>query len=665
MRAPSVGLNVGRFAQELRGLQVEEQKLEAELAGVQSRRAALEEEQMQNLFQNNSGVDISPTLKQRLTVALDALKRKALEDGLTVDEAATKVAVLFLPNQGEDIATLVPKTELRSFLADYEKYAAEITDRGPLDKPLVEEKLILSCMKDLPHGAMRVLFISAELCGTLQVHTSHVAEIKRDAEGKEVISDLKHHPEASNKRLTSWPFNVGAAPGYSGDEKVADVTDELVRMLKPYPKKMAREILEKVHNEDLVLKDMRDKLLADEAAQAEDVARFDSLIPEFRARWDVVTRRSLKVPLPPSTNTAVNVEALLMAAAYVFEPLNEFQQFAGVGDKQRLSQHVADLVGVFSYKNPAVKKLLEKTAGCLKGMPYSSHLQDFGVMWMHAGFPKLEVGHKLAASLAMTDVPDDIEVMSPWKAWSLIVPPGLFGEKPGEETYARIWCINADPAFFIMSTGDILGPFDRKTFLQMFEGADKEVTAIGKALDSLIRGACLALANPNEYKRQSLKEKAAGGAKKAQRDGDPDFTVSRFMLSAPVMVDARPHLLDYIAGKKRKTGGGGGTPTVQFFVRGHWRNQAYGPRMTLRKQMRIEGYWKGPEHGNVLLRNYKVKETMEHIADAWPMHPGHPEFGSLPKVEDDGIDSGAKGEGAEQHSDPGTVQGDSSPVSSG
>lgn len=224
---------------------------------------------------------------------------------------------------------------------------------------------------------------------------------------------------------------------------------------------------------------------------------------------------------------------------------------------------------------------------------------------MYSGFPKLEVGHKLAASLAMTDVPDDIEVLAPWKAWSLIVPPGLFGEGTDEETYARIWCMGAEPHFFLMNSGEIYGPFNRETFTGLTKTADKDVHAITKAVDSLIRGACLALSNPEEYKRTPLKERGASSGKKPQRDGDPDFTASRFMLSAPVQIDARPHLLDYISGKKRKAGG---APTVQFFVRGHWRNQAHGPRMSLRKQMRIEGYWKGPEHGAIKLGNYKVKD---------------------------------------------------------
>lgn len=612
---------------ELKRLQLEEKQIEADLIEVRAQRAALEKEKMAQ-FSNVSGVELSPELKLRLIRALDELKARALRDGLTKDEASSKVAVLFMPDEGDDLATLVPKPELRSFLAEYEQYSN-------MKERLVEEKLIVRCLEDLPHGALRVLFISRELCGTLQVHTSHVLDIKAPGEEAERATLERAFTEETGKPTRSWPFMVGAAPGYSGDETVADVTNKLMDTLKGYPKKVAREILEKVHNEDLVLKDMRDKILADEKAQEEDLARFDALVPEFKGKWDVVMRRALKVPIPPSSTSAVNVEALMMAAAYVFEPLNYFEQFGEHSNNPRVIKTIVDFIGIFSYKSPAVRKLLERTSGVLKGKPYSSHIQDFGVMWMHAGFPKLEIGHKLAASLCMTDVPDDIEVLAPWKAWSLIVPPGLFNEQPGEETYARIWCVGAEPRFFIMSTGEIVGPFTRATFFEAHKGGDSDVHAIMHALDSLIRGACLSLSNPDDYKRTPLKEKAAG-VKKPQRDGDPDFTASRFMLSAPVMVDARPHLLDYINGKKHK--GGGGAPKVQFFVRGHWRNQAHGPRMSLRKQMRIEGYWKGPEHGNVLLRNYKVKEDGDDIRT---------------KAADDGV-----------HPGTGDVQGDAVPLPS-
>src|SRR6185503_16489460 len=145
-------------------------------------------------------------------------------------------------------------------------------------------------MEDLPDGAMRVLFISPELCGTLQIHASHAVDLKPNDDAEEVLG--KAFSEETGRPIRSWPFMVGAAPGYKGEEKVADVTDQLVKMLKGYSKEEAKKILEKVHNEDLVLSDMRKKLLADEKTREEDLAEFDVLVPEFREKWEVVMRRA-------------------------------------------------------------------------------------------------------------------------------------------------------------------------------------------------------------------------------------------------------------------------------------------------------------------------------------------------------------------------------------
>lgn len=41
-------------------------------------------------------------------------------------------------------------------------------------------------------------------------------------------------------------------------------------------------------------------------------------------------------------------------------------------------------------------------------------------------------------------------------------------------------------------------------------------------------------------------------------------------------------------------------------VRGHWKNQAHGPEMSLRRRILIEPYWKGPDAAEVLNRPYSV-----------------------------------------------------------
>lgn len=49
----------------------------------------------------------------------------------------------------------------------------------------------------------------------------------------------------------------------------------------------------------------------------------------------------------------------------------------------------------------------------------------FLVEWMRSNFTRLSIGHKLAAALALTDVPD-VPLHSPWHAWSLAIPDGFF-----------------------------------------------------------------------------------------------------------------------------------------------------------------------------------------------------------------------------------------------
>lgn len=317
---------------------------------------------------------------------------------------------------------------------------------------------------------------------------------------------------------------------------------------------------------------------------------------KFRVVWEDAVARVKRVVIPPDTSTAGNMETVLMAVSYTFDALIKIGLPA---------ETLARLIGMYARANKVMFQLLERADAGFHGRAYSGQLQEFGMEWMQAGFPKLEVGQKLAATLALTDVPNDIEVVAPWKAWSLIVPPGLFGkgsEKEGE--LARLWCMGTEVRYIVMSKGGFVGEIKEYKLKEIFQ--DSGTIKLWAAINSLVKGACLALSNPDDYKREKLKDQH-GKVSKKRREGEPDFGASRFMLSAPVQIDLRQMLLDEIAGKKRQSGGGG-SPMVQFFVRGHWRNQAHGPGRSLRKQIRIEGFWKGPEEGRVLLRNYKVKE---------------------------------------------------------
>ena len=200
-------------------------------------------------------------------------------------------------------------------------------------------------------------------------------------------------------------------------------------------------------------------------------------------------------------------------------------------------------------------------------------------LWMAASFARLEVGHQLAASLCCTDVPEELDVHAPWSAWSLIVPDGLF-EHWG---VTRVWCHGSEWLCSITKEG---------------RGCPPCGGIIGDMVRSLIRGACLAINEPNEHRKPG-----SSSHKSAQRkSGAPDFEQARFLLAKPVSIDLRAHVAAASSGRAH------GVPTVQFLVRGHWREQVHGPQRALRKRIRIQPFWKGPEDSRVLLRSHTLKD---------------------------------------------------------
>jgi hypothetical protein len=208
--------------------------------------------------------------------------------------------------------------------------------------------------------------------------------------------------------------------------------------------------------------------------------------------------------------------------------------------------------------------------------------------WYEHGFPKVEVGHKLSASLCLTDVPDDLEVKAPWPAWSLVLPDGLLGD------YARVWCLGSE-VHCVLSKGDP----SRSPEVGGTSPIDSEL------LRNLVRGVCLAMSEPKDFEKKS-----SGAASKTKRHiGTPAFDQARYILSAPVTVDLRQQLADVRNAPNSKTGG---PPKVQFLVRGHWRRQACGSSRLDRKVIWIKPFWKGPEHGRILLRNHTVREDDPH-----------------------------------------------------
>lgn len=292
-------------------------------------------------------------------------------------------------------------------------------------------------------------------------------------------------------------------------------------------------------------------------------------------------RVAAEVPCPPLTSVR-NVETAAMGWAHL----------VGSFGKLGVSPELLALVMATRPELYKVASALTALTRILAPESDSDFFVKFTLAWRKCGYAKLEVSHKLAANLCLTDVPSNMTVHSPWKAWSLVVPDGLLG------TIARLWVYDDGAGLVKVRAIDMKG------------GPVSDWSAsIEGMCRSLALGAALALSNPDDFQKRSSSSGGAPGSA-LRRHGEPDFCQARFLLSAPVKIDLREHVREICEGVGRK----GSSPKVQFIVRGHWRQQACGPEHSLRKPIWIQAFWKGPEESRILLRHAQVVGDTDEAA---------------------------------------------------
>lgn len=78
------------------------------------------------------------------------------------------------------------------------------------------------------------------------------------------------------------------------------------------------------------------------------------------------------------------------------------------------------------------------------------------------------------------------------------------------------------------------------------------------------------------------------------------------VLGRPVKADMRDAVKRYLNGSSKRS------PSFQYVVRGHYRNQPHGPSRTLRRLQWIEPFWKGPEDGLIHARSIEFGACTEN-----------------------------------------------------
>jgi hypothetical protein len=306
-----------------------------------------------------------------------------------------------------------------------------------------------------------------------------------------------------------------------------------------------------------------------------------SLDEESRVRIAAVARELVL----PELVSANNVEVMAMSVGLFNHVLTEPWDTEMPLEIGRAHRAYVRLLRRFDPTWEPTPENLDKLKGNVRELGTPVHFASFVSGWIKDCFARLEIGHRRAAALCLTDVPYDLELHAPWATWSLVVPDGLLGD------VARLWCFDEHPQFVVMRDGSVHSGLD-----------DPLLTMVR----NLARGAVLAM-----EAAQAKTETSARPCPSVRRrvKGAPDFTQVRFKMSAPVNVDLREHVRTALAPNTQE----GAKLKVQFLVRGHWRNQVHGPGNSLRKLTWIQPFWKGPEESRVLLRAHQkgVAEAAE------------------------------------------------------
>jgi len=225
--------------------------------------------------------------------------------------------------------------------------------------------------------------------------------------------------------------------------------------------------------------------------------------------------------------------------------------------------------------------------------------------WADQAFPQVILGHKLAASMGITNPSTIASIRPPWKAFLVEIPNDLYfaaddtmpggiatvtrvlvryHEQPGhsgnlpdiaqsgsgarEMTWSLNIFTNGKVTFWrVQNTEGLLA--DDASFVEredqlVLDMSDMDQRTI-MAMSRLVLNVCLKLADPNAKKPLGKAKSKPNTRPKGSRI---EPTVRVFDVVQPVVLDIREHVKQYILhGKSHKSV----SPQVQVLVRGHWK----------------------------------------------------------------------------------------------
>lgn len=244
---------------------------------------------------------------------------------------------------------------------------------------------------------------------------------------------------------------------------------------------------------------------------------------------------------------------------------------------------------------------------------------------IEAGLPVVEVGHKLASSLVLSKVPLDVigEMALPFPAFTIKVPDGLIGNvkticvgrhyaspQGGKPTLGFAFVSHSSDATALWNLQPTLKELLEGEGLQENEEGlrgvldtdiQEEDNRIVVLIKRLIIGVCLYMEDGD---RESRPIRCVGKSHNNQNRAPGTLPAENrvYRLTADVKHSFVQDVKDYVAGTGKRL-------NVQFMVVGHWRNQTFGPKNSLRRRQFIEPHWKGPETAPIAVRKHKLEKA--------------------------------------------------------
>lgn len=232
--------------------------------------------------------------------------------------------------------------------------------------------------------------------------------------------------------------------------------------------------------------------------------------------------------------------------------------------------------------------------------------------WVGCGLPVVTMGHKYAAALLATTVPEEVyeHVILPWRAFAIQVPDNLLfcdSNRGGLSQVRSIMVQRLDESaaskwVYIALTENVLlwrfcpdikdlllerlttNVYENLSFMLDINDIDSRVSAM---IGRLIVNSCLAMSDPSNLKGPSTSSRKPG-CKGKRRQEREEPSMRTYVLGKTITLDCRNAVAAYCRGDRQP-------PSVQVLVRGHWKMQPCGAGRYQRKLIHVEPYWRGPQ----------------------------------------------------------------------